>query len=80
MCILGPRRFFQHACAGDDYRIRSAPNLCRREQQFTFADEAPTSNALQVQSCLTSPSCLDAAASVVEAGFFDDDWQLPPVQ
>lgn len=43
---------------------------------FTFADEAPTSNALQIPK-LPDYAVLDFNTGVLEAaGFFDEDWQF----
>ncbi len=48
---------------------------------FTFADEASTSNALQVPK-LPDFAILDIDNSdaVVTAGFFDEEWKLPAMQ
>ena len=47
---------------------------------FTFADEAPTSNALQIPK-LPDYALLDMTAqdAVTAAGFFDEQWQYSPL-
>ncbi|HWY75677.1 MAG TPA: prolyl oligopeptidase family serine peptidase [Verrucomicrobiae bacterium] len=47
---------------------------------FTFVDAAPTSNALQVPE-LPDFTIVDIAKrSIVDAGFFDEDWKVPILQ
>ena len=48
---------------------------------FTFADEASTSNALQIPK-LPDYAILDInnPGAVADAGFFDEEWKLPAIQ
>jgi pimeloyl-ACP methyl ester carboxylesterase len=47
---------------------------------FTFVDAAPTSNALQVPE-LPDFAIIDIAkGSIVDAGFFDENWKFPILQ
>ena len=58
--------------------IRAALDLIAEKGPagFTFADAAPTSNALQIPE-LPDYAIVDVnTGQVIEAGFFDEEWRL----